>query len=281
MKRLVRTVTALFLLMLFLFTGPALCAEKGPGPRGEFTIATTTSLADTGLLDSITDRFTKKTGIKVKAVSSGSGQAIAMGTRGDADLLIVHSEEKERQFIKEGYGKARTEFMFNYFLIAGPEDDPAGIKSAKTPAEAFRKIAEKKCPFLSRADNSGTNEKEKYLWKSVKINPGGSWYSECGSGMAQALLMASEKRAYILSDEATFAVMRKKTHLAPYHEKNPSLKNIYSVILVNPTKFPAVHGAAAEKFREFILSKECQTSIKDFKDKEGRTLFIPLLLKES
>jgi tungstate transport system substrate-binding protein len=274
-----RLLTLLLLLALVLYPGPSFCAEKAPA--GELTIATTTSLADTGLLDAMTSLFTAKTGIKVKAISVGSGQALAMGARGDADLLIVHAKDKEEQFIKDGLGKERTEFMFNHFLIAGPDNDPAGVKGAKSPAEAFRMIAGKKCPFVSRADNSGTNEKEKELWNSLKMNPSGSWYIECGAGMAQSLLMASEKKAYTLSDEATFAVMRKKLRMRPYMEKSPSLVNVYAVIAVNPSKFPSVHGEAAEKFRAFVLSKECRALIKDFRNREGMRLFTPLPLKES
>ncbi|MGV8119499.1 MAG: substrate-binding domain-containing protein [Candidatus Xenobiia bacterium LiM19] len=265
--------TVLFLIMLFLCMLSCRVFCKDPAP---LMVATTTSVQTTGFMDYLADTFKKKTGIVVKSVAVGTGEALKMGSRGDVDLVIVHSKPDEDKFVKSGCGIDRKEIMYNYFLIAGPADDPAGIKSARTPLEAFKKIAASKSIFVSRADNSGTHHAELALWKKLNITPKGKWYMESGAGADKVLQIASEKRAYALCDESTFTVMAGKLALKPYMERNSELKNVYSVILVNPEKFPKVHAAEARKFWEFVTGKECQKLIGDFKCPKGIRLFIPI-----
>ncbi len=268
MKRIVLLFAVLF---LYVLSCRVFCKDPVP-----LMVATTTSVQTTGLMDYLAETFKKKTGIVVKYVAVGSGEALKMGSRGDVDLVVVHSRPDEEKFVKDGYGIDRKEIMYNYFLIAGPADDPAGIKSVKTPEEALKKIASSGCTFVSRADNSGTHHAELALWKKVKINPKGSWYLESGAGADKVLQIASEKKAYALCDEGTFTMMSGKLELKPYFDKNSELKNVYSVILVNPSKFPRVHASEARKFWEFVTGKECQKLIGDFKSPKGIKLFTPI-----
>ena len=239
-------------------------------------IATTTSIQTTGFMDFLADTFKKKTGITVKSVAVGSGEALKMASRGDVDLVIVHSKPDEEKFVKDGSGRDRKEIMYNYFLIAGPADDPAGIKGVKTPEEAFSRIAKSKSIFVSRADNSGTHHAELAIWKKLNMTPKGPWYLESGAGADKVLQIASEKKAYALCDESTFTVMSGKIALKPYLGRNSELRNVYSVILVNPAKFPKVHAAEARKFWEFVTGKDCQKLIGDFRCPKGIRLFIPI-----
>jgi tungstate transport system substrate-binding protein len=240
-------------------------------------LATTTSTQDSGLLDVLIPLFEKKTGYFVKTIAVGSGQAMAMGQKGEADVLLVHSPAAEKTFMEGGFGVNRRLVMHNDFVIVGPPDDPAKIKGMKSATEAFKKIAAAQVLFLSRGDNSGTDAKEKSIWKAADIKPGGQkWYQETGLGMGQTLNVASEKKGYTLSDRGTYLALKKTLSLDILEEGDAVLLNIYHVIEVNPAKWPKVNSAGAKAFSDFMVSPETQAVIKTFGvDKFGSPLFFP------
>jgi tungstate transport system substrate-binding protein len=240
-------------------------------------LATTTSTQDSGLLDVLNPIFEKKSGYFVKTIAVGSGQAMAMGQKGEADVLLVHSPEAEKKFIAEDYGINRRIIMHNDFIIVGPPEDPAKLKGLKSSSEAFKKIASEKALFLSRGDNSGTHAKEKTIWKATGINPEGEkWYQQTGLGMGQTLSVAAEKKGYILADRGTYLSLKKNLGLDILVEGDTILLNIYHVIEVNPAKWPKVNAAGAKAFSDFMVSKETQEIIKTFGvDKFGSPLFFP------
>lgn len=264
----------LLLVSILLIGGLALsgCANQ----KKDVILATTTSTVDTGLLDVLIPKFEEQTGYKVKTIPAGSGQALAMGEKGEADVLLVHSPQKELLLVQSGAVINRRLVMHNDFVIVGPPDDPAGIKGLKSSAEAFKRIAKKKALFISRGDNSGTHAKELDIWKQAGITPQGAWYQESGQGMGQTLLMASEKKAYTLSDRGTFLAQQKNLKLALLVEGDKSLLNIYHVMQVNPKKFPKANAEGAKAFVDFMVSPETQKVIAEFgKDKYGQSLFVP------
>jgi tungstate transport system substrate-binding protein len=264
------TPRLLILVCLLAATG---CSTSSR-PDESLTLATTTSTQDSGLLDVLVPLFEKQSGVKVKVVAVGTGQALQLGRRGDADVLLVHDPASEETFMAEGYGTERREVMYNDFVLVGPKDDPAEIKGEKTVAEAFARIAGKRSPFVSRGDESGTHQKEKQVWRQAKIEPQGDWYVRAGAGMGQVLRLADQKRAYTLSDRATFLAQRQGIDLDILFQGDPSLLNRYSVILVNQDKHPHVRQQAARTFRNFLLSPEGQKAIADFaKDRYGEPLF--------
>ena len=240
-------------------------------------LATTTSTQDTGLLDVLTPLFEKKTGFFVKTIAVGSGQAMAMGAKGEADVLLVHSPVAEKKFMEEGNGVNRKLVMHNDFVIVGPPSDPAGIKGMKSAAEAFKQIAAKGAVFMSRGDNSGTNAKEKDIWKAAMINPEGQkFYQQTGLGMGQTLSVSAEKKTYTLTDRGTYLSLKKNLGLDILVEGDKVLLNIYHVIEVNPAKWPKVNIHAAKAFDEFMVGKEVQEIIAKFGvDKYGSPLFFP------
>jgi tungstate transport system substrate-binding protein len=240
-------------------------------------MATTTSTQDSGLLDVLLPIFEKKTGYFVKTIAVGSGQAMAMGQKGEADVLLVHSPAAEQKFIAEGYGVNRRLVMHNDFIILGPPADPARIKGLKKAAEAFKQIAGTASLFVSRGDNSGTHAKEKEIWKAAGINPAGQkWYQETGLGMGQTLGVAAEKKGFTLADRGTYLALKKGLGLDILVEGDGILLNIYHVIEVNPQKWPKVNVAGAKAFSDFMVSKETQAIIKTFGvDKYGSPLFFP------
>lgn len=239
-------------------------------------LATTTSTQDSGLLDVLIPAFEKKFGTRVKVIAVGTGQALEMGQRGDADVLLVHSRAAEDKFMADGYGSVRKDVMHNQFLLVGPASDPAKIKGNSDAVGAFKKIAGTKAKFISRGDQSGTHKKELELWKKAGVTPGGKWYVEAGQGMGDTLMMASEMGAYTLTDEATWLTLEPKLQLQEILKGDKALFNPYGVIAVNPEKFPNVHRAAARAFVDYITSAEGQTIIYNFgRDKYGRSLFIP------
>lgn len=241
-------------------------------------IATTTSTNDTGLLDVLVPAFDKKYGTKSKWISVGSGEAMEMGKRGDADVLLVHSRAAEDAFIKDGYGVNRKDVMYNYFYIVGPKNDPAKIKGMKTAKEGFSAIYNTKSNFLSRADKSGTNTKELSVWKAVGVSPNAAsdkWYKETGLGMLDLLNMANEMGdAYTLVDSGTWGAFKDQTKMEIMIHGDSALFNPYGVIAVNPAKYPNVNNKAANAFINFITSTEGQKIIKDYK-KNGQNLFVP------
>jgi len=250
--------------------------SAAPPAEKALILATTTSTQDSGLLDELIPLFEKQTGHVVKTIAVGSGQAMAMGKRGEADVLLVHSPEAEKALVAEGSGINRRMVMHNDFVLVGPESDPAGI-AKHTAMESLQRIAAAKSPFLSRGDNSGTHAQELKLWKAAGIGPEGqAWYQQTGQGMGQTLAIAAEKRAYTLSDRGTYLALKKKIGLPILHEGDPSLRNVYHVIEVNPARFPKVNGAGARAFADFMVSKAVQKRIKEFgKATYGPPLFIP------
>jgi tungstate transport system substrate-binding protein len=221
--------------------------------------------------------FEKQTGYFVKTIAVGSGQAMAMGQKGEADVLLVHSPDAEKKFVEEGYGIKRQLVMHNDFIIVGPAADPARIKGVKSSAEALKLIAKAEGLFLSRGDNSGTNAKEKTLWKKADITPAGQkWYQETGLGMGQTLNVAAEKKGYTLTDRGTYLALKKNLGLDILVEGDASLLNIYHVIEVNSAKWPKVNVEGAKAFAAFMVSKKTQKIIKTFGvDKYGTPLFFP------
>jgi tungstate transport system substrate-binding protein len=248
----------------------------GPAQKN-LILATTTSTQDSGLLDVLIPVFEKKTGYFVKTIAVGSGQAMAMGQKGEADVLLVHSPDAEKKFMGEGSGVNRLIVMHNDFIVLGPSADPAAIKSVKTTPEAFKKIAAAGALFLSRGDNSGTHAKEKGVWKAAGINPAGQkWYQETGLGMGQTLNVANEKNGYTLADRGTYLAMKKNLSLNILKEGDPILLNVYHVIQVNPAKWPKVNKDGAKAFSDFMVSAETQGIIKTFGvEKYGGPLFFP------
>lgn len=239
-------------------------------------LATTTSTQDSGLLDVLVPAFEQKRGYQVKTIAVGSGEALAMGSRGEADVILAHSPQAEEDFIKGGFGVSRKRVMHNDFILLGPSNDPAGVKGQVKAAEAMKGIVQAKSVFVSRADESGTHQLEKKLWKEAGIAPAGGWYIQSGQGMGETLRIADEKNAYTLSDRATYLAWKGKVRLVMVLEKDASLLNFYSVIEVNPARFSRVNSQGAKAFSDFLISPEGQKIIKDFGIKEyGQPLFFP------
>ena len=239
-------------------------------------LGTTTSVDNAGLLKVLLPPFEKMLNVRVDVIAVGTGKAMELGKNGDVDVLIVHAKEAEEQFIKEGSGVNRREFMFNDFVILGPPNDPAGIKGVKDAVSAMKKIAEKKSPFISRGDNSGTHQKEKSIWKLCQITPSGSWYMEAGQGMEATLLMAKEKRAYTLSDRGTYLAFKNKTDLQILFEGDMArLGNPYSIIAINPAKYKHVNYVYAMALVGCVTSVEGQKIIGNFKTPAGEVMFHP------
>jgi tungstate transport system substrate-binding protein len=240
-------------------------------------LSTTTSTQDSGLLDVLIPIFEKNTGYFVKTIAVGSGQAMAMGQKGEADVLLVHSPAAEKKFVAEGYGINRRLIMHNDFIIVGPPEDSAKIKGIKSASEAFKKMAASNALFLSRGDNSGTHAKEKAIWKAAGIDPEKEkWYQQTGLGMGQTLSVTAEKKGYTLADRGTYLALKKNLGLDILVEGDAILLNIYHAIEVNPAKWPKVNAAGGTAFADFMVSKETQAIIKTFGvEKFGSALFFP------
>jgi tungstate transport system substrate-binding protein len=240
-------------------------------------LSTTTSTQDSGLLDVLIPIFEKNTGYFVKTIAVGSGQAMAMGQKGEADVLLVHSPAAEKKFVAEGYGINRRLIMHNDFIIVGPPEDSTKIKGIKSAPEAFKKIAASNALFLSRGDNSGTHAKEKAIWKATGINPEKEkWYQQTGLGMGQTLSVTAEKKGYTLADRGTYLALKKNLGLDILVEGDAILLNIYHVIEVNPAKWPKVNAVGGKALADFMVSKETQAIIKTFGvEKFGSALFFP------
>jgi tungstate transport system substrate-binding protein len=242
----------------------------------EVILATTTSVQDTGLLDVIVPLFEKQNGAHVKAVAVGTGQALAMAARGEADVVLAHAPEIEKKYIADGTLINRRLVMHNQFLLAGPVADPAKLKGTTKAIDAFKKIAEAKAPFVSRGDDSGTHKLEKKLWEQAGIKPAGEWYLEAGQGMGRTLSIAGEKQAYVLSDRASYLAFQKTTGLVVLLAGDPAFLNLYHVMEVNPEKFPKVNATGGKAFADFLLSATVQDILKAFGvDKYGEALFHP------
>lgn len=239
-------------------------------------LATTTSVDNSGLLEVLIPPFEKMFNVRVDVIAVGTGKALELARNGDVDVVLVHARDAEEQFVKEGYGVNHRELMHNDFIIVGPPDDPAGIKGIKNAALALRRISEKKAQFVSRGDNSGTHQREKTIWKEVRITPAGNWYTEVGQGMGATLQIADEKRAYTISDRGTYLVYKNKVELVILVEGDPArLSNPYSIIAVNPAKHPHSNYIYAMALIGWVTSAEGQRIIGEYRGGANQPLFYP------
>jgi tungstate transport system substrate-binding protein len=241
------------------------------------TVASTTSTEDSGLFGSLLPKFTAKTGIEVRVVAKGTGQAIDLARRGDADVLFVHHKPSEEKFVAEGFSTLRRPVMYNDFVIVGPASDPAGVKGSKDVAQSLSKIAEAKAPFVSRGDDSGTHKAELALWKTASLDPAkadGGWYRSIGQGMGPTLNTAAAMNGYALTDRGTWLNFKNRGPLTVLVEGDKRLFNQYGVMLVNPAKFPHVKAADGQAFVDWLVSAEGQKAIADYQI-NGEQLFFP------
>ncbi|MFL6562135.1 MAG: substrate-binding domain-containing protein [Bacillus sp. (in: firmicutes)] len=241
----------------------------------EMILATTTSTQDSGLLDVLIPMFEKQNNVKVKTIAVGTGQALEMGTKGEADALLVHAPAAEKAVVDAGDAINYKRVMYNDFILAGPKENPAGVSGDDINA-AFKKLADSKATFVSRGDDSGTHKKELAIWEASSIKPAGDWYVSTGQGMGQTLQVAAEKKGYVLTDRATWLAQKKNLDtLQIVVEGGKDLMNIYHVMQVNPEKHEKINSKAAEKFVEFMVNSKTQDVIENFGKKEyGQSLFI-------
>jgi len=240
-------------------------------------VQSTTSTQNSGLFDHILPMFTKKTGIDVRVVAVGTGQALKNAENGDGDVVLVHSKPDEDKFVADGWGVKRHSVMYNDFVIVGPTDDPAKIAGTKNVADALKKIAKAEAPFASRGDDSGTHKEELRLWQDANIDPkpsSGEWYLETGSGMGATLNTAMGRKAYTLTDRGTWLSFNKKDDFKILVEGDPKLFNQYGVILVNPAKHKRVKAKEGQAFIDWLISREGQAAISSYKI-DGEQLFFP------
>ncbi len=281
MKKSIVTMLGLILILSLLLAACAAKPTEAPAAstapeNPDVILATTTSTRDSGLLDYLLPMFQEQTGYNIKMVAVGTGEALAMGEEGNADVLLVHAPASELELMEGGYGKDRFLIMHNDFVIVGPADDPAGIKGSESTAAAFTAIAASESPFTTRGDDSGTHKMELSLWASAEITPEGDWYINTGQGMGDTLRIASEKYAYTLTDRATYLALKDTLDLDILFEGDKVLLNIYHVITVNPDKWPNMNYDGAKAFADWLVTKEVQDLIGNFGvDKFGQPLFFP------
>ena len=269
-----KRIAAVFLAVV-LAIPLVLCA--GEATHRVIILATTTSTQDSGLLDVLVPLFEKKTGYSVKTISVGTGQALALTAKGEADVTLAHAPSLEKKYVADGKLMNRRLVMYNDFIILGPADDPAKVKSTKSSVEALKLIAGTGARFVSRGDNSGTHALEKSLWKMAGIEPKGVWYIESGQGMGATLSVANERNSYTISDRATYLAFRKRVTLMVLLEGDKPLLNIYSVMEVNPANGPRINAAGGKAFADFMVSSGTQAVIKSFgMEKYGQPLFVPI-----
>jgi len=255
--------------------GLALAGAAAAQPRA-VVLATTTSTQDSGLLELLVPMFEKESGYSVRTVAVGTGQALALGDRGEADVVLVHAPALEREYLARGHLVNRRLVMHNDFVVVGPPGDPAGITGMVRVAAALGRIAARGARFVSRGDESGTHAKEKALWRAAGLTPRGDWYIESGQGMGTTLVLASEKGAYTLSDRATYLAFRRRLRLDVVVERDALLLNVYHVLEVDPTRFPRVNGAGGRAFADFLVSPRIQAVIGRFgAERYGQPLFVP------
>lgn len=266
--------------LIFALTAAALVGVSPIVPRAGdnfIIVQSTTSTQNSGLFDHLLPLFTKKTGIEVRVVAVGTGQALKNAENGDGDVVLVHSQPDEEKFVAEGWGVKRYPVMYNDFIIVGPASDPAKIAKLKQAPDALKRIAEAKAPFASRADDSGTHKAELKLWKEAGVDPSGAsgtWYLETGSGMGTTLNTAVGKNAYALTDRGTWLAFANKDNFKVLVEGDDKLFNQYGVILVNPTKHPTVKAKEGQAFIDWLVSSEGQAAIASYKI-DGQQLFFP------
>ena len=272
MKRLMTGLAVAYAALIY--------AAHGAGPAAAetfITVASTTSTQNSGLYDHILPKFTNKTGIQVRVVAVGTGQAIRLAENGDADVLLVHHKASEEKFVKAGYGVKRTDVMYNDFVIVGPKSDPAGIKGAKDVAKALITVKDKGAPFFSRGDRSGTHSAELALWKTSGVDiekDKGTWYKSLGQGMGATLNTAAASNGYTLTDRATWINFKNKQDLAIAVEGDRKLFNQYGVMLVNPAKCPSVKKDLGQAFIDYLVSPHGQQDIAGYRI-DGQSLFFP------
>ncbi|MFN2348302.1 MAG: substrate-binding domain-containing protein [Thioalkalivibrio sp.] len=262
------------LLYLSLAVMSALIGQTMASER-YITLASTTSTENSGLFGHIVPLFTQKTGIEVRVVAVGTGQAFSIGRRGDADALLVHDTRGEEQFVADGYGVDRRDIMYNDFIIVGPDADPAGVRAAADAEDALRRIAESGSPFASRGDDSGTHRKERALWASADVEPKGGWYRELGSGMGPTLNTAAAMNAYTLADRGTWLSFRNRQTLDLVFEGDEVLFNPYGSIIINPERHDHVKYGLAREWHEWLTSEEGRSAIAGFRV-NGMPLFFPV-----
>jgi tungstate transport system substrate-binding protein len=251
------------------------CLSAQPARAQDFiTLSSTTTTENSGLFTHILPQFTAQTGIEVRLVAQGTGQALETARRGDADVVLVHARAAEEAFVAEGYGVQRFEVMYNDFILVGPATDPAGLRAAPDAPAAMAAIAQAELPFISRGDDSGTHVKEQSLWAAAGIAPAGQWYKSTGSGMGTTLNMASELAAYTLTDRGTWLSFTKRGPLEVVFEGDTRLHNPYGIMLVNPARHPHVKAGQAQIFIDWILSEAGQAAIASFTI-NGEGLFFP------
>jgi tungstate transport system substrate-binding protein len=244
-------------------------------------LSTTTSTQDSGLLDVLVPLFEKQGGYSVKTVSVGTGQALALAAKGDADVVLVHAPDLEKKYVAEGKLLNRRLVMYNDFVIIGPKDDPAKVRSIKSAGGALKAIEQTKANFVSRGDNSGTHVLEKSLWKAAGIEPKGSWYIETGQGMGATLGVANERNAYTITDRGTYLAYGKRISLPILVEGDRALLNIYSVMEVNPANGPRINSEGGKAFADFMVAPQTQNVIRTFGvEKFGQALFVPVAGKK-
>ena len=264
-------VAFLAALVLAMFPAPA-AAQHPP-----VILSTTTSTQDSGLLDVLVPLFERQTGYTVKTIAVGTGQALALAARGEADVVLAHAPALEKKYVADGKMLDRRLVMYNDFVIIGPAGDPAKIKGMKKAADAMNAIAARGARFVSRGDNSGTHALEQSLWKLAGVEPQGAWYIEAGQGMGATLGIADDRRAYAVTDRGTFLALQKRVRLPILLEGDKTLSNIYSVMKVNPSNGPRVNAAGGAAFADFMVSADVQKVIKTYGvDKYGRALFEPV-----
>ncbi|MGA0827833.1 MAG: substrate-binding domain-containing protein [Gemmobacter sp.] len=261
-------------LFLGLASGLAMLAALPAAAQQFITVASTTSTENSGLFGHILPIFQAETGIEVRVIAQGTGQALETGRRGDADVVFVHARAQEEKFVAEGWGVQRFDVMYNDFVIVGPAEDPAGLKAAAGAADAMAKIAASGASFASRGDDSGTHTAEKNLWKAAGIEPAGAWYLSTGSGMGATLNTAAQVPAYALTDRGTWLSFQNRGPLEVVFEGDAVLFNPYGIMLVNPAKHPSVKAAEGQAFIDWITSDAGRAAIASFKV-GGEQLFFP------
>ena len=259
----------LSLLLIALFTCPAVVGGDTP-----LRLATTTSTANTGLMDYLLPKFREATGIEVHLIAVGTGKALRLGREGDVDAVLVHAREAEEKFVAEGYGVDRRDVMYNDFVIVGPDSDPAQTASSTTVVEVLQKIHRSRHPFISRGDDSGTHKRELILWQMADSQPDGSWYREVGQGMGKTLQIANEVDAYTMTDRGTWLAYQAKLDIRLLFQGDPPLFNPYGIIAVNPARHPDIAYDGAKQLIDWITSAEVQALIAGFRVR-GEQLFIP------
>jgi len=268
----------LYRLAVLMAVFSSVWGTAGAGAEVRIRCASTTSTQNSGLFDALLPKFAQQTGLKVDVVAVGTGAAIEIGKRGDADVVLVHAKDQELQAVQQGFFVNRHDVMYNDFVIIGPPNDPDHIQGLKSAVEAFKKIAAGATPFVSRGDKSGTHSKELAVWKEAGLAPKGQkWYLEVGQGMEKTQRIANEKRAYTLTDRGTWLATKDKDKLemAVVLEGDPILFNQYGVMAVNPEKHKQVKYREAMQFVHWLISPQGQQAIGAFKDRHGNQLFIP------